>query len=139
MKKLGLLLVVTILVVIVLGHNSIAFYGFGQSTKAINSAETKKQTFIIIYKPGSAWLVGKPVSEQPLKEHFQHILNLYKTGILHFAGPFEDNTGGAAVIEVAGEAEAKNIADHDPAVINHIFIYELHPWRLVSWDQYVKK
>ncbi len=89
--------------------------------------ETKKQTFIVIYKPGSAWLAGKPVSEQPLKEHGKYLLSLYKLGVLRFAGPFEDDTGGAVVLEVSGEDEAKNIVKKDPAVINHIFSLRIAP------------
>lgn len=104
-----------------------------------NSVETKKQTFIVIYKPGSAWLTGKSVSEQPLKDHGKYWLSLYKLGVMRFAGPFEDDTGGAVVFEVSGEDEAKNIVNRDPAVINRVFVYELHPWRLVPWEQYIKK
>jgi uncharacterized protein YciI len=39
------------------------------------------------------------------------MLNIYKSGVLRLAGPFEDNTGGAAVFEVSGEDEAKNLAN----------------------------
>ncbi|HZS44624.1 MAG TPA: YciI family protein [Blastocatellia bacterium] len=139
MKRLRLFPAFAIIAIVVLAYNSDAVFGFRQNSKGAASGETKKQTFIVIYKPGSAWLSGKSLSEQPLKEHFQYILNLYKTGVLRFAGPFEDNSGGAAVIEATGESEAKDIANHDPAVINHVFVYDLHPWRLVSWDQYLKK
>ena len=103
------------------------------------SSATKKQTFIVIYKPGPAFLTGKPLSEQPLKEHFKYMVGLYKSGVMRFAGPFEDNTGGAAVIEASGEAEAKTIADNDPSVTSRVFVYEMHPWRLISWDQYIKQ
>lgn len=27
------------------------------------------KTFIVIYRPGSSWIEGKPISEQPLQEH----------------------------------------------------------------------
>jgi uncharacterized protein YciI len=116
--------------------------GQSSETKNIekgNSVETKKQMFIVIYKPGSAWITGKPVSEQPLKDHGKYLLSLYKLGVLRFAGPFEDDTGGAVVFETSGEDEAKNIVKRDPAVINGVFLYELHPWRLVPWEQYIKK
>ncbi len=124
---------------IILGQSSETILGFRQNIWRGNSVETKKQTFIVIYKPGSAWLAGKPLSEQPLKDHGKYMLSLYKLGVLRFAGPFEDDTGGGAVFEVSGEDEAKNIVNQDPAVINRIFVYELHPWRLVPWEQYIKK
>lgn len=108
------------------------------SSKTI-SAETKKETFIVIYKPGAAWIKGKPVSEQPLKEHGKYLLGLYKLKILRYAGPFGDDTGGAAVLEAVNETEAKNLIERDPAVTSGVMIYELHSWNLVPWENYVKK
>jgi hypothetical protein len=35
-----------------------------------------KMTFLVIYRPGPSWLVGKPISEQPLKEHGKYMLSL---------------------------------------------------------------
>ena len=98
-----------------------------------------KSTFIVIYKPGSAWLAGKPLSEQPLREHGKYMLDLYSKGTLKFAGPFLDDTGGAVVFEAPGEAEAKAIVANDPAVVTRVFAAELHPWRLVEWEKLVKK
>lgn len=96
------------------------------------------QTFIVILRPGAAWLAGKPITEQPLQEHGQYVLQLHLAGKLRFAGPFADDSGGAAVFEAADEAEARRIVDNDPAVINQIFVYDLHPWRLLPWEQYAK-
>lgn len=104
-----------------------------------NQMETEKKTFLVIYKPGAAWIKGKPVSEQPLKEHGKYLLGLYKSGILRFAGPFADDTGGAAVLEVSSEKEAKNLLDQDPAVKVGVMVYEMRPWQLVPWENYLKK
>lgn len=101
--------------------------------------ESKKETFIVIYKPGAAWVKGKSVSEQPLKEHGKYLLGLYKSEILRFAGPFTDDAGGAAVLEVSDASEAKKILERDPAVTSGVMTYELHPWQLVPWESYVKK
>lgn len=105
----------------------------------IKPDESKKEMFIVIYKPGAAWIKGKPVTEQPLQEHGKYLLGLYKSGILRFAGPFTDDTGGAAALEVSDEAEARNLVERDPAVINKIMVYEIRPWRLVPWESYLKK
>src|SRR5437667_11233815 len=75
-----------------------------------------KTTFLVIYRPGPAWLVGKPVSEQPLKEHGKYMLSLYVKGSMKLAGPLTDNAGGAVVLAVADESEAKAIVTEDPAV-----------------------
>jgi uncharacterized protein YciI len=104
-----------------------------------NQMETEKKIFLVIYKPGGAWVKGKPVSEQPLHDHGKYLLELYKSGILKFAGPFTDDTGAAAALEVFDEVEARNLLERDPAVINKIMVYETRPWRLVAWENYLKK
>ena len=97
------------------------------------------RTFLVIYRPGPAWLSGKPVTEQPLKEHGKYMLSLYISGSMKLAGPLTDNAGGAVLLDVADESKAKAIVAEDPAVKSGIFIYELHPWELQPWDEYSKK
>jgi uncharacterized protein YciI len=99
----------------------------------------EKATFLVIYRPGPAWLQGKPASEQPLKEHGKYMLSLFEKGSLKFAGPFTDDKGGAVVLEVASEAEAQALVAEDPAVKSGVFLHEIHPWQLVPWEKYVKK
>jgi uncharacterized protein YciI len=60
-------------------------------------------------------------------------------GILRFAGPFTDDTGGAAALLVPSEDEAKAVLAADPAVTAGVMIPELHPWRLLDWASFVKK
>ena len=81
------------------------------SSQSLTVAEEKQQiaprvTFLVIYRPGPAWLAGKSVSEQPLKEHGKYMLRLYVKGSMKLAGPLTDNAGGAVVLDVADEAEA---------------------------------
>src|SRR5204863_6079601 len=114
------------------------------SAQSLTATDEKQQiapkiTFLIIYRPGPAWLPGKSVSEQPLKEHGRYMLGLYVKGSMKLAGPLTDNAGGAVVLEVAGEPEAKAIVMEDPAVKSGIFVYELHPWELKPWDKYAEK
>jgi len=91
------------------------------SAQSLTAADEKQQikskiTFLVIYRPGPAWLAGKSVSEQPLKEHGTYMLALYKQGWMKLAGPLKDNAGGAVVLEVADESQAKAIVAEDPAV-----------------------
>lgn len=114
------------------------------SSQSRTAADEKQQvaskaTFLVIYRPGPAWLVGKPVSEQPLKEHGKYMLGLYIRGSMKLAGPLADNAGGAVVLEVADQPEAQAIVAQDPAVKSGIFVYEVHPWELKPWDKYAKK
>lgn len=96
-------------------------------------------TFLLIYRPGPAWPQGKPVSELPLKAHGNYMLRLFAKGSVKFAGPLTDNAGGAVVLEVADESEARAIVSDDPAVKAGIFVPELHPWAPVQWEKFLKK
>jgi uncharacterized protein YciI len=102
-------------------------------------ATDKKITFLLIYRPGPAWPQGKPVSELPLREHGNYMLRLFAKGSVKIAGPLTDNAGGAVVLEVADESEARAIVADDPAVKAGIFVHELHPWAPVQWEKYLKK
>jgi uncharacterized protein YciI len=77
--------------------------------------------------------------EQPLKEHGKYMLSLYIKGSMRLAGPLADNAGGAVLLDVSDEAEAKAIVANDPAVKSGIFVYEMHPWKLQPWDEFSKK
>lgn len=107
-------------------------------TQTTRPKHRSKTTYLLLYRPGPAWVPGKPVTEQPLKEHGKYMLGLYINGTLRFAGPLLDDTGGAVVFEAENNDEAKAIVAADPAVASHVFLPELHPWKLVDWDQYVK-
>lgn len=97
------------------------------------------QTFLIIYRPGTAWKTGQSASAQPPPEHGRYLLNLYKQGKLRFAGPFDDDTGAALVLEVSDETQAKALLNADPAIVQGVFTYELHPWALVPWERYLNQ
>jgi uncharacterized protein len=101
--------------------------------------EKAKKTYLVIYRPGPAWLVGKSMFDQPLKEHGKYMLSLYIKGSMKLAGPLTDNAGGAVLLAVADESEAKAIVAEDPAVKSGIFLYEIHPWKLQPWDEFAKK
>jgi uncharacterized protein YciI len=108
--------------------------------ETVNPQEpTTKATYLVLYRPGPAWLTGKSVMEQPLKEHGKYMLSLYIKGSMKLAGPLTDNAGGAVLLEVSDEAEAKAIVANDPAVKSGIFVYEMHPWKLQPWDELAKK
>lgn len=94
------------------------------------------QTFIIIYMPGPAWIKDKPYWEQRLMEHGDYMHQLHVSGILRSAGPFSDHMGGATVIETTTVEEAQDILRKDPAIINKVFLGELHPWYLVDWEHF---
>ena len=95
------------------------------------------QTFLIVYRPGAAWVPGQPVRAQPPAAHGPYLLALYRQGSLRFAGPFADDSGAALVLEAPDEAQARALVEHDPAVSQAVFTYELYPWVLVPLDRYI--
>jgi uncharacterized protein YciI len=108
-------------------------------TEAVSPQPATKATYLVIYRPGPAWLTGKSVMEQPLKEHGKYMLSLYIKGSMKLAGPLTDNAGGAVLLDVSDEAEARAIVANDPAVQSGIFVYEIHPWKLQPWDEFARK
>jgi uncharacterized protein len=98
-----------------------------------------KSTFLVIYRPGPSWVAGKPAKEQPPKEHGKYLLNLFAKGSMKLAGPFSDDTGAGVVLEATDEAEARAMVADDPAVRSATFLYEIHAWDLVPWENYLKK
>ena len=109
-------------------------------TETASSQEAAtKATYLVLYRPGPAWLTGKSVMEQPLKEHGKYMLSLYIKGSMKLAGPLADDAGGAVLLEVSSEAEAKAIVANDPAVKSGVFVYEMHPWKLQPWEKFAKK
>ncbi len=111
---------------------------YGQ-TPADKAGAHQKTKYLLIYRPGPGWVAGKPLAEQPLKEHGKYMLDLYVKGTIKFAGPFLDDSGGAMMFEAENESDAKAVVAGDPAVRSGVFVAELHPWGLVDWDQFVKK
>ena len=98
------------------------------------------KTYLVVYRPGPAWIPDKPQAEQPLKEHGQYMLGLYVQKKLKFAGPFTDAPGGgAAVFEAEDDEQAKSVVAADPAVTSQVFVADLRPWTLVEWERYLKK
>jgi hypothetical protein len=49
---------------------------------------------------------------------------------MKLAGPFVDDAGGAVLLAVADESEAKVIVAEHPAVKSGIFVHEMHPWEI---------
>ncbi len=123
-----------------LGVCWVGVLGLAAATEPASTAPTPaKTTYLVTYRPGSAWLAGKPISEQPLKPHFLYLSSLYAKGLMTSGGPFTDDSGGAVVLSVGDATRARDLIQNDPAVKTGVFTYELHPWRLVPWEQHQQK
>lgn len=101
---------------------------------APQAALPDKPSYLCVYRPGAKWLPGKPLSEQPLREHGRYMLDLYRGGIMRLAGRFADGSGGAMVFGADDDASAQAIVAADPAVVAQTFAYELRQWAFVDWE-----
>ena len=113
-------------------------FGWGLATAAaggLAAAPEPEPAWLVVYRPGPAWLANQPLAKQPLKEHGRYMLDLYRRGLLQLAGPFGDDSGGALVFRAPGQREARAIVEADPAVVDGVFRYELRPWKLVAWNE----
>lgn len=129
----------TITMCVVLGFATICCLAQAPPKNGEPTEVTTKAAYLVIYRPGPAWLIGKSVMEQPLKDHGKYMLSLYLKGLMKLAGPLADDAGGAVLLEGSDEAGRKAIVANDPAVRSGIFVYEIHPWKLQQWDELAKK
>lgn len=122
------------------GCAGVAAYGTGYVlASAVAPEEEGRPLILVIYRHGPNWVAGRPMAEQGLKDHFDYMKGLYATGAMKLAGPFSDESGGAVLLTVTGEDEAKAIVAADPAIMSGKFVAELHAWRLVDWQRASKK
>jgi uncharacterized protein len=100
------------------------------------SAQTKtgKEHFIIKLIPARATFVDDMTDAEGAKmgEHFAYLKKLTSEKKVLLAGPSINGpkTFGLIVVEVANEAEARDIAQGDPSVKAGIQRFELLPFRL---------
>src|SRR4030095_5051573 len=67
--------------------------------------EAVEALFALLYRPGPSWILGQPITGQPLGPHRAYIEQLFAAGRVVVAGPFLDGTsGGLAVVRRADEA-----------------------------------
>jgi uncharacterized protein YciI len=113
--------------------------GLLASSEVAAQQQTKLPSYLCVYRPGPHWVPGKPLSEQPLREHGRYMLDLYKRGVMRMAGRFADGSGGAMLFGADDDASAQAIVAADPAVVAQTFTYELRQWAFVDWAALANK
>jgi uncharacterized protein YciI len=108
-------------------------------SEATAQQQSTQPSYLCVYRPGPRWLAGKPLAEQPLREHGRYMLDLYKRGVMRMAGRFADGSGGAMLFGADDDASAQGIVAADPAVVAQTFAYELRQWAFVDWASLAKK
>jgi uncharacterized protein len=85
-----------------------------------------KNTFMILWAPGPAWVPGKTVREQPhWAQHATFMDRLFENGTVVLGGPFADATGSLVIVEAENEDEVTDLFAHDPFVVHAIFVPSL--------------
>lgn len=100
------------------------------------AAAAARPVYLVVYRPGPAWIAGQPLEAQPLKGHGRHMLDMYRKGLLRSAGRFADGSGGAAAFEADDDDHAAALIAMDPAVVSGVFVFDLRRWALVAWDKF---
>ncbi len=91
-----------------------------------------KNTFVILWGHGSAWVEGKTVREQPYwDDHATFMDRLFEDGMVVLGGPFADGTGSMVIVEAESEREVADIFAQDPFLLHDIFaLRSLKQWQL---------
>lgn len=86
---------------------------------------SKDSLYIVTYTTGPAWDHSKSASEQLyFKEHSSRLGQLRKDGVIRFGARYGDK--GSIVIAAKNFQAAKEIVDADGAVVNQVFVAEIH-------------
>jgi uncharacterized protein YciI len=67
----------------------------------------------------------KPINNDIIKSHVEHLKSLKAQDKLVLCGPFTDYPGGMVVISAESIIEATNIAESDPFIISGCKSYEI--------------
>jgi len=90
-----------------------------------------QKLYVLLYRPGHAWLTGKPMSEQALDGHLRYLRSLHAEGIVKSGGPFANGLGGLGIVQAADLAEAEDLLAWDPAVRCGTLAADIFEWRQI--------
>ena len=85
--------------------------------------------FVVIYSPGANWDHNKSTQEL-IGEHAQYLQSLFDQNKVVMAGPFSDDSGGVAILQVDSENEARKVVENDPCVRSRVINADLRPWKV---------
>ena len=89
--------------------------------------------FVLRYRPGSSWLVGKPLGEQDIADHLSFIEQQVVADVVVGGGPVDGGaSGGMYLIRAADLAAAQAFAASDPGVSAGTFEPTIDGWQLMN-------
>jgi uncharacterized protein YciI len=78
-------------------------------------------------------LIRRPGTPRPLelvRAHVAHLQRLEAAGKFVLAGPFDDDSGGMAIIRAESTQEAEALAAADPFVLAGAYDFQVRKWHL---------
>jgi uncharacterized protein YciI len=106
-----------------------------EATHHKRQGNSMKNTFVLLWAPGPAWIEGKTVREQPYwAQHADFMDPLFENGTVVLGGPFADATGSLVVVEAENEQEVVDLFARDPFVVHDIFALSLRKQWLLFLD-----
>ncbi len=73
----------------------------------------------------------QPPEMAVMGRHFEHLQTLHAQGIIRYVGRAENGDYGFCVLDAPDEAQARALAESDPAVAEGLMRLELHPFLVV--------
>ena len=92
------------------------------------AADPPRELFLFLYRPGPAWVAGRPMNQQNLRPHAEYHAMLVREGRSVAGGGFVGREEGMAIVRAANLAEAEAMLAADPAIVNGVFAAELRQW-----------
>jgi uncharacterized protein len=99
-----------------------------QAPQAAPAAQSARQLFLFVYRPGPSWRPGVPMREQDLRAHGGYHAQLVREGRSVAGGGFVGMDGGMAIVRAADLAEAQAMLAADPAIVNGVFAADIRHW-----------
>ena len=90
--------------------------------------------FLVLFRPGPAWLTDAPLDEQPfIVEHAVHLKRLYHERRVFMGGPCAEKSDllSVVVLQASSETEAFGYIQDNPFVTQRVVEIEVHPWQVV--------
>lgn len=103
--------------------------------KAQPAGDNMKNTFVVLWTPGPAWVPGKTVREQPYwEQHAAFMDRLFEDGTVVLGGTFADATGSLVILEAGDDDEVAGMFADDPFVVHGILLPSFRKQWLIFLD-----
>lgn len=91
--------------------------------------------YAALVRPGPTWLANQEAGRRnDMTRHVEYVTRMRAEGKLVLGGPFADGAGGLLVYRADSIEQARQFMDADPATVEKVFDYDMHPWSVNAAD-----